>query len=135
MRSVTLIISGGIAAYKALELIRLLRKANIRVYPVITKGGQEFVTPLSVSSLAEEEARTDLFSLSDEAEMGHIALSRASDLVVVAPATADIIAKMAHGLANDLATTILLASNRPIFIAPAMNPQMWSNAATLSNIA
>jgi phosphopantothenoylcysteine decarboxylase/phosphopantothenate--cysteine ligase len=135
MRSVTLIISGGIAAYKALELIRLLRKAHIRVHPVLTKGGAEFVTALSVAALAEEEVRTELFSLNDEAEMGHIALSRASDLVVVAPATADILAKMAYGMANDLATTILLASNRPILIAPAMNPQMWANAATLSNIA
>jgi phosphopantothenoylcysteine decarboxylase/phosphopantothenate--cysteine ligase len=135
MRSVTLIISGGIAAYKALELIRLLRKAHVHVYPVLTKGGAQFITPLSVAALAEEEVRDELFSLNDETKMGHIALSRASDLVVVAPASADIIAKMAHGMADDLATTILLASNRPVLIVPAMNPQMWQNAATLANIA
>src|SRR5262245_52952463 len=135
MRSVTLIISGGIAAYKSLELIRLLRRARIRVHPVLTRGGAQFVTPLSVAALAEEEVRSELFSLNDESKMGHIALSRASDLVVVAPASADLIAKMAHGMADDLATTILLASNRPILIAPAMNPQMWANAATLANVA
>jgi phosphopantothenoylcysteine decarboxylase/phosphopantothenate--cysteine ligase len=135
MRSITLIITGGIAAYKSLELIRLLRKAGTKVYPVLTKGGAEFVTPLSVSALAEEQVRGELFSLIEESQMGHIQLSRAADLVVVAPATADILAKMAQGRADDLASTILLASNRPILIAPAMNPEMWNAPATQANIA
>jgi phosphopantothenoylcysteine decarboxylase/phosphopantothenate--cysteine ligase len=135
MRSITLIISGGIAAYKALELIRLLKKSGTDVYPVLTRSAHEFVTPLSVSALAENEVRSELFALDEETKMGHIALSRASDLVVVAPASADIIARITQGRADDLATTLLLASNRPILIAPAMNPQMWLAAATQANIA
>jgi phosphopantothenoylcysteine decarboxylase/phosphopantothenate--cysteine ligase len=134
MRSITLIISGGIAAYKALELIRLLKKSGTQVYPVLTKSAHEFVTPLSVSALAENEVRSALFALDEETKMGHIALSRASNLVVVAPASADILARMSQGRADDLATTLLLASNRSILVAPAMNPQMWLAAATQANI-
>ncbi len=132
--TITLIITGGIAAYKALELIRLLKKAGIRVRPVLTKGGAEFVTPLSVSSLAGEPARTELFDLTDDAHMDHIALARASDLVVVAPATADMLAKMAQGRADDLASALLLATDAPILAAPAMNPRMWAAAPTQANI-
>lgn len=135
MPTILLIISGGIAAYKALALIRLLKKDGLRVVPVLTKGGAQFVTPLSVSALAEEKVYGDLFSLTDEQEMGHIRLSRLSDLVVVAPASADILAKMVHGLADDLASTLLLAANKPVLVAPAMNPAMWAHAATQANIA
>lgn len=134
-RIVLLVISGGIAAYKALELIRLLRKDGARVRCILTKGGAEFVTPLSVSALSEHPVYTDLFSLKDESEMGHIRLSREADLVVVAPASADLLAKMANGLADDLASTTLLASNRPILVAPAMNPEMWAKASTKRNIS
>lgn len=132
-RRILLIISGGIAAYKCLELIRRLRDAGVSVRCVLTRGGSQFVTPLSVSALSEEKVYTDLFSLTDEAEMGHIRLSREADLVVVAPASADIMAKMAHGLADDLATTALLATDKPVMIAPAMNTQMWAHAATQAN--
>jgi phosphopantothenoylcysteine decarboxylase/phosphopantothenate--cysteine ligase len=135
MQTVTLIISGGIAAYKALELIRLLKKAGYRVIPVLTRGGEQFVTPLSASALAEEKAHTDLFSLTDEMEMGHIRLARVADLVVVAPASADLIAKIAHGLADDLASTLLLATDKPVLVAPAMNPAMWASPAVQANIA
>lgn len=135
MRTVTLVITGGIAAYKALELIRLLKKDGVRVIPVLSKGGAEFVTPLSASTLAEETAYSDLFSLTEEREMGHIRLSRISDLVVVAPASADIIAKMANGQANDLASTLLLATSAPVLLVPAMNPMMWAAPATQGNIA
>ncbi len=134
-RTVLLVISGGIAAYKALELIRLLRKDGAQVRCILTKGGSEFVTPLSVSALSEHPVYTDLFSLKDESEMGHIRLSREADLVVVAPASADLLAKMANGLADDLASTTLLASNRPILVAPAMNPEMWAKASTKRNIS
>jgi phosphopantothenoylcysteine decarboxylase/phosphopantothenate--cysteine ligase len=134
MRTITLVISGGIAAYKALELIRLLKKDGCRVVPVISKGGLEFVTPLSVSALAEEPAYSDLFSLTDETEMGHIRLSRISDLVVVAPASANMISKMAHGNADDLASTLLLATTTPVMVVPAMNPAMWAAPATAANI-
>lgn len=134
-KQILLIVSGGIAAYKALELIRLLRGAGAGVRCVLTEGGAQFVTPLSLSALSENKVYTDLWSLTDEAEMGHIRLSREADLIVVAPASADLVAKMAHGFANDLASTVLLASDKPILIAPAMNPQMWNNPATQANIA
>ncbi len=133
-RKILLVISGGIAAYKALELIRLLKKSDAQVRCILTKGGAQFVTPLSVAALSGEKVHDDLWSLTDEAEMGHIKLSRSADLVVVAPASADIIAKMAHGRADDLATTVLLASDKPILVAPAMNPVMWDNPATQDNL-
>lgn len=133
-KSILLVISGGIAAYKSLELIRLLRKSGAHVRCIITKGGEQFVTPLSVSALCEEQAYTDLFSLKDETEMGHIRLSREADLIVVAPASANIIAQMAHGLAADLATTTLLAADKPVLVAPAMNHKMWDNPATQDNL-
>lgn len=133
-KTILLIISGGIAAYKSLELIRLIRKSGARVRAILTKGGAQFVTPLSVSALCEEEVYTDLWSLKDESEMGHIRLSREADLIMIAPASADIMAKIANGLANDLASTALLAANKPIMVAPAMNHMMWENAATQANI-
>ncbi|MCB1680585.1 MAG: bifunctional phosphopantothenoylcysteine decarboxylase/phosphopantothenate--cysteine ligase CoaBC [Rhodospirillales bacterium] len=133
-RNILLIISGGIAAYKSLELIRLLRHEGAHVRAVLTAGGAQFITPLSVSSLTGQKTYTELWCLTDETEMGHIRLSRESDLIVIAPASADLMAKMAHGLANDLASTTLLASDKPILIAPAMNPQMWNHAATQSNL-
>ncbi|AOG06260.1 phosphopantothenoylcysteine decarboxylase domain-containing protein [Bosea sp. RAC05] len=134
-RSILLIIGGGIAAYKCLELIRRLKDRGIASRCILTKAGAEFVTPLSVSSLAGERCFTDLFSLTDEADIGHIALSRSTDLLVVAPATADLIAKMANGLANDLASTALLATDKRVLIAPAMNPRMWQHPATRRNMA
>jgi phosphopantothenoylcysteine decarboxylase / phosphopantothenate---cysteine ligase len=134
-KRILLIIGGGIAAYKALELIRLLRKAGAAVTPVLTKAGAEFVTPLSVSALAGEKVYTQLFDLTDEAEMGHIQLSRVADLLVVAPATADLMAKMAQGRADDLASTLLLATDTPVLVAPAMNVRMWQHPATQRNIA
>ncbi|OYW30570.1 MAG: bifunctional phosphopantothenoylcysteine decarboxylase/phosphopantothenate synthase [Caulobacter sp. 12-67-6] len=134
-KRVLLIVGGGIAAYKALELTRLLRKAGVGVRPILTRAGAEFVTPLSLGSLAEDRVYDDLFSLTDEAEMGHIQLSRSADLVVVAPATADLIAKAAHGLAGDLASTTLLATDKPVLMAPAMNVRMWLHPATQRNIA
>ncbi len=134
-KRILLIVGGGIAAYKALELVRLCRKAGIAVRPILTKAGAEFVTPLSLSSLAEDKVYTDLFSLTDEAEMGHIQLSRSADLIVVAPATADLMAKAAHGLADDLASTTLLATDAPVLMAPAMNVRMWTHRATRRNLA
>jgi phosphopantothenoylcysteine decarboxylase/phosphopantothenate--cysteine ligase len=134
-KRILLIIGGGIAAYKSLELIRLLRKAGAAVTPVMTKAAAEFVTPLSVSALAGEKVYTDLFDLTDEAEMGHIQLSRVADLLVVAPATADLMAKMAQGRADDLASTLLLATDTPVMVAPAMNVRMWTHPATQRNIA
>ena len=134
-KTVLLIITGGIAAYRALELIRLLRKAGHCVHPVLTKGAQAFITPLSAAALAGEKAHTELFSLTEETEMGHIRLARAADVVVVAPATADFIARAAHGLADDLATTLLLAASAPVLMAPAMNPHMWRHPATRRNVA
>ena len=134
-RSVLLIITGSIASYKALELIRLLRAKNVTVTAIVTKSGAQFVTPLSVSALTGTKTYTDLFSLTDEIEMGHIELSRIADLVLVAPASADILAKMAAGIADDLATTALLATNKPVIVAPAMNHKMWSHAATQRNVA
>ncbi len=133
-RSILLIIGGGIAAYKCLELIRRLKDRGIATRVILTKAGEEFVTPLAVSSLAGERCFTDLFSLTDEADIGHIALSRSTDLLVVAPATADLIAKMATGLANDLASTALLATDKRILVAPAMNPRMWERPATRRNM-
>ena len=131
---VLLIVGGGIAAYKALELTRLLRKAGVAVRPILTKAGSEFVTQLSLSALSEDKVYSELFSLTDEAEMGHIELSRSADLVVVAPATADLMAKAANGLAGDLASTTLLATDKPVLMAPAMNVRMWEHAATRRNL-
>jgi phosphopantothenoylcysteine decarboxylase/phosphopantothenate--cysteine ligase len=134
-KRVLLIVSGGIAAYKALELIRLLRGRDCAVTCVLTAAGAHFVTPLSLQALSEGKVYTDLFSLTDESEMGHIQLSRSADLVVVAPASADILAKMAAGLAGDLASTLLLATDKPVLVAPAMNVRMWQHAATVANMA
>ena len=134
-KRVLLIVGGGIAAYKALELTRMLRRAGIAVRPILTRAGAEFVTPLSLSALAEEKVYSELFSLTDEAEMGHIELSRSADLVVVAPATADLMAKAAQGLAGDLASTTLLATDKPVLMAPAMNVRRWTHAATQRNLA
>ena len=134
-KRVLLIVGGGIAAYKSLELTRLLRKAGVGVRPILTAAGAEFVTALSLSALAEDRVYSELFSLTDEAEMGHIELSRSADLVVVAPATADLMAKAAHGFANDLASTTLLATDKPVLMAPAMNVRMWEHAATRRNLA
>jgi phosphopantothenoylcysteine decarboxylase/phosphopantothenate--cysteine ligase len=132
---ILLIIAGGIAAYKTLELIRRLRERDYGVRCILTRAGARFVTPLAVASLSGERVFSELFSLTDEAEIGHIRLSREADLVVVAPATADLIAKMAHGLADDLASTALLATDKPVLLAPAMNPVMWDHAATRRSIA
>ncbi len=134
-RRILLIISGGIAAYKSLDLIRRLREADAKVSCVLTAGGAQFVTPLSVSALSEEPVYTDLWSLTDDNKMGHIRLSREADLIVVAPASANIIARMVQGLADDLAGTLLLATDKPVMIAPAMNVQMWQHEATQANIA
>jgi phosphopantothenoylcysteine decarboxylase/phosphopantothenate--cysteine ligase len=133
-RRVLLIVSGGIAAYKALSLVRLLRRRGIAVRCVLTEGGSQFVTPLSLAALSEDKVYTDLFSLTDESEMGHIELSRQADLVVVCPASADILARMTAGMANDLATTVLLATDKPVMVAPAMNVRMWEHAATRANL-
>ena len=132
---VTLIIGGGIAAYKALDLIRRLKERQIHVRCVLTRAAQHFVTPLTASALSNERCYTDLFDPQSEFDAGHIRLARDCDLIVVAPATADLMAKMAHGAADDLATAILLAASRPILLAPAMNPLMWNNAATRRNVA
>ncbi|SBV35026.1 fused 4'-phosphopantothenoylcysteine decarboxylase; phosphopantothenoylcysteine synthetase, FMN-binding [uncultured Sphingopyxis sp.] len=132
---ILLIVGGGIAAYKAIELVRLLRKAGMTVRCVITRAGEQFVTPLTLAALSENKVYTNLFDLKDEVEMGHIQLSREADLVVVAPATADLLAKMAAGIADDLATTLLLATDKPVLAAPAMNVRMWLHAATRRNVA
>ena len=134
-KTVLLIIGGGIAAYKTLELIRQLKTRGYRVRVIMTRAAEEFVTPLSVASLTGEKVHTALFNLTDEVEMGHIELSRAADLLVVAPATADLMAKMANGLADDLASTALLATDKPVLIAPARNVRMWTHAATQRNLA
>lgn len=134
-KSILLIIGGGIAAYKALELIRRARERGARVRAVLTGSAQHFVTPLSVATLCEEKAFTELFDLKDETEIGHIRLSREADIIIIAPATANLLAHMAHGLADDLATSVLLAANTPILAAPAMNWKMWENPATQRNIA
>src|SRR5207342_145779 len=135
MSRILLIVGGGIAAYKAAELIRLLRKEGHEVTPVLTEGGSHFVTPMSLAALAESPVYTSLWDLKDETEMGHIQLSRAADLVLVGPATADLIARMAAGIADDLATTLLLATDKPVVIAPAMNHRMWLHQATVDNLA
>src|SRR3954452_3057506 len=129
-KRILLIISGGIAAYKSLELIRRLRERGAAVRCIMTTAAQQFVTPLSVAALSEDKAYSDLWSLTDESEMGHIRLSREADLVVVAPATADILARMAAGMANDLASTTLLATDKTVLVAPAMNVMMWHHEAT-----
>ena len=134
-KHVLLVISGGIAAYKAIELIRLIRKAGGAVTCVLTRGGAQFVTPLTLQAISENKAFSDIFSLSDENEMGHIQLSRAADLIVVAPASADLLARMAAGMADDLAATVLLATDKPVLVAPAMNVRMWGHPATVANMA
>ena len=135
MARVLLIVGGGIAAYKSLELVRLLKKAGHSVTPVLTKGGEHFVTAMSLGTLAESQVHTSLWELKDEVEIGHIQLSRAADFVLVCPATADLLAKMAAGIADDLATTLLLATDKPVVVAPAMNVRMWLHAATRRNVA
>ncbi|HEY0413482.1 MAG TPA: bifunctional phosphopantothenoylcysteine decarboxylase/phosphopantothenate--cysteine ligase CoaBC [Allosphingosinicella sp.] len=132
---ILLIVGGGIAAYKACELVRLIRKGGGSVRCVLTAGGAQFVTPMTLAALSEQPVHTSLWDLKDEAEMGHIQLSREADLVVVCPATADLLAKMAAGLADDLATTLLLATDKPVLAAPAMNVRMWRHAATRRNVA
>ena len=134
MARVLLIVGGGIAAYKSLELIRLLKKAGHEVTPVLTKGGEHFVTAMSLGTLAQSQVHTSLWELKDEVEIGHIELSRSTDFVLVCPATADLLAKMAAGIADDLATTLLLATDKPVVIAPAMNVRMWLHAATRRNV-
>ena len=134
-KKILLIVSGGIAAYKCPDLVRRLRQRGAKVRCVLTNGGAEFVTPLALGAVSEDKVYQDLFSLTDEDEMGHIRLSREADLVLVAPATANILAKMAHGIADDLASTALMASDKPILCAPAMNVRMWENPATLENLA
>jgi phosphopantothenoylcysteine decarboxylase/phosphopantothenate--cysteine ligase len=134
-KRILLIMGGGIAAYKCLDLIRRLRERGLAVRVVMTKAAQEFVTPLAAGALANDRVFTDLFDLNDEREIGHIRLSREADLVVVAPATADLLAKMAGGHASDLATAVLLATDKPVLVAPAMNPRMWLNPATRRNVA
>jgi phosphopantothenoylcysteine decarboxylase/phosphopantothenate--cysteine ligase len=134
-KRVLLIVAGGIAAYKTLELIRRGRERGLSFRVILTKSGAEFVTPLSLSAISEHKVYQELFSLTDESEMGHIRLSREADLVVVAPATADIMAKLAHGIADDLATTTLLATSAQVLLAPSMNVLMWQNAATQANVA
>ena len=133
-KHILLIISGGIAAYKSLDLIRRLRERGAKVTPIMTRGAQEFVTPLAVGALSATHVFTELFSRQDEQDVGHIRLARDCDLVLVAPATADLMAKMAHGLADDLASTVLLATDRKVLVAPAMNPKMWTAAATRRNV-
>lgn len=134
MAHVLLIVGGGIAAYKSLELVRLLRKDGHQVTPVLTKGGEHFVTAMSLGTLAEAPVYSSLWELKDEVEIGHIQLSRAADFVLVCPATADLLAKMAAGLAHDLATTLLLATDKPVVVAPAMNVRMWLHPATGRNV-
>lgn len=135
MKNILLIISGSVAAYKSLDLIRRLRERGHAVHAILTSGGAQFITPMSVASLSGNPCYTDLWSLKDEAEMGHIRLSREADLVIVAPASADLIAKMVHGFADDLATATLLASNKKPLVVPAMNTQMWNHPATKRNVA
>jgi phosphopantothenoylcysteine decarboxylase/phosphopantothenate--cysteine ligase len=134
MARVLLIVGGGIAAYKSLELVRLLKKAGHAVTPVLTKGGEHFVTAMSLGTWAESPVHTSLWELKDEVEIGHIQLSRSTDFVLVCPATADLLAKMAAGIADDLATTLLLATDKPVVVAPAMNVHMWRHAATRRNV-
>ena len=133
-KRILLIIGGGIAAYKSLELIRELARRSVRTRAILTEAGKQFVTPMSVGALAADKVYSDLFSLTDEAEMGHIELSRSADLVVVCPATANLMAKAAQGIADDLATTTLLATDKAVLMAPAMNVRMWSHPATQANL-
>jgi len=133
-KRILLVVAGGIAAFKALELIRRLRERGAAVRCVLTEAGAKFVTPLSLQALSEDRVYGDMFSLTDESEMGHIQLSRDADLLVVVPATADLLARMAAGLANDLASTVLLATDKPVLVAPAMNVRMWTHAATVANV-
>jgi len=135
MARVLLIVGGGIAAYKSLELVRLLKRSDHSVTPVLTRGGEHFVTAMSLGTLAECQVHSSLWELKDEVEIGHIQLSRAADFVLVCPATADLVAKMAAGIADDLATTLLLATDKPVVIAPAMNVRMWLHPATQRNLA
>ena len=135
MKRILLIVGGGIAAYKAAELIRLLKTRGYAVRCVMTEAAHHFVTPMTLAALSEDKVYTTLWDLKDEAEMGHIQLSREADLIVVAPATADLMARMTAGLANDLATTLLLATDKPVLVAPAMNVRMWGHAATVRNVA
>ena len=135
MARVLLIVGGGIAAYKSLELVRLLKKAGHEVTPVLTKGGEHFVTPMALAAIAQSEVHTSLWDLKDEVEMGHIELSRSADFLLVCPATADLLAKMAAGIADDLATTLLLATDKKVVVAPAMNVRMWQHPATERNVA
>jgi phosphopantothenoylcysteine decarboxylase/phosphopantothenate--cysteine ligase len=132
---ILLIVGGGIAAYKSLEVVRLLRKSGHSVTPVLTKGGEHFVTAMSLGTLAESRVYSSLWELKDEIEIGHIQLSRAADFVLVCPATADLLARMAAGIADDLATTLLLATDKPVVVAPAMNVRMWQHASTQRNMA
>ena len=134
-KRILIIVGGGIAAYKACELVRLIRKAGGSVRCVLTTGGAHFVTPMTLAALSEQPVHTSLWDLKDEVEMGHIQLSREADLVVVCPATADLMAKMAAGIADDLATTLLLATDKPVLAAPAMNVRMWQHEATKRNVA
>ena len=134
-KRILLVVAGGIAAFKALELVRRLRERGAAVRCVLTEAGAKFVTPLSLQALSEDRVYGDMFSLTDESEMGHIQLSRDADLLVVVPATADLLARMAAGLADDLASTVLLATDKPVLVAPAMNVRMWTHAATVANVA
>lgn len=133
-KRIVLVISGGIACYKSLDLIRRLRERGARVRAVMTAGSQKFITPLAVGALTADKVYTDLFDREAEQDVGHIRLARDTDLIIVAPATANLMAKMAHGIADDLATAVLLATDRPVLVAPAMNPKMWANPATLRNV-
>ena len=135
MARALLIVGGGIAAYKSLELVRLLKKAGHEVTPVLTKGGEHFVTPMALAALAQSEVHTSLWDLKDEVEMGHIELSRSADFIIVCPATADLLAKMAAGIADELSTTLLLATDKKVVVAPAMNVRMWQHPATNRNVA
>ena len=134
MAHVLLLVGGGIAAYKSLELVRLLKKAGHEVTPVLTRGGEHFVTEMSLGTLAESAVHSSLWELKDEVEIGHIQLSRSADFILVCPATADLLAKMAAGIADDLATTLLLATDKPVVVAPAMNVRMWLHPATGRNV-
>src|SRR6266540_3980089 len=134
-KRILLVIGGGIAAYKALDLIRRLQERGAAVRSILTKGGQHFVTPMAVGAIAGERAFTDLFDPASEFDVGHIRLAREADLVVVAPATADLMAKLAGGHADDLASAVLIATDRPVLLAPAMNPRMWEHKATQRNLA
>lgn len=134
-KRILLIVSGGIAAYKSLELVRLLRRQGVTVRAVLTESAKEFVTPLSLGVMTEDHVYGDMFDLKEEREIGHIQLSRQADLIVICPATANILAKMAAGIADDLATTILLATDKPVLAVPAMNVRMWNHPATQRNLA